>query len=126
MTKIDNKRKINNYSFPPEEDLKEIRKEFSDLNYSKCSLALPENANDLDRIKYNICKMIIRYKRENDISLLKLARKIKLSVPETEDVLHYHIHKFTLDRLVAYATSLSIPLQVQSKAGQSSFSRKRI
>ena len=36
----------------------------------------------------------------------KLSKQIQLSIPETEDILHCRINKFTLDRLVSYVNNL--------------------
>jgi hypothetical protein len=51
-----------------------------DLNY-----ALPENATDLERAKYELCQSILAYtKQDRNLSTESIAIKLKLSIPETK------------------------------------------
>ena len=106
------KKRINNYPFPSEKELKKVREELSDPNYSRVNFVLEDNATSLDKTKYEICQNIARQKRKKKLSLEKTAQQIQLSIPETEEILFSHIHQFTLDRLFSYAEKLNIPLQV--------------
>lgn len=106
------KKKINNYPFLAEKELKKVREELSDPNYSRINFVLEDNASFLDKTKYEVCQSIARQKRKKKLSLEKTAQQIQLSIPETEEILFSHIHQFTLDRLFSYAEKLNIPLQV--------------
>ena len=77
-----------------------------DLNYQGGSWALPENATPLEKTKHELCKKMIVYKREKKLTTEKIAQKINLSLAETDDILHYRIDYFTLDRLMAYTSKL--------------------
>lgn len=92
--------------FPPEEELEKICKELSDPNYPRSNMALPKNATPLERSKYSLCKKILAYGQDNNLTTEELAQQINLTVPEAEDILFARINKFTLDRLVYYATNL--------------------
>ena len=105
-----NKKKYKLISNPFPDD-KDIIEKLSDPNYEG-NLGLPSNPTSLQVAKYEICQSILRYKFDNEISTEKLSKEIRLSVPETKELLFCHIHKFTLDRLFSYAANLTIPLQI--------------
>ena len=85
---------------------KEYLQKLEDPNYQGGSWALPENATYLEKAKYELCKKMVVYKREKKTSVEKLAQKIKLSEAEIDDILHYRINYFTLDRLMNYTSKL--------------------
>jgi predicted XRE-type DNA-binding protein len=74
---------------------------------------LPENPTPLQVAKFDICQKILAYKRKNDLTREQIAQTIQLSKAETEEILFCHIEKFTLDRLVSYASKLFNPLEVK-------------
>jgi|SRR2546430_5620109 len=112
------KKNFNNL-FGKETEIEEICHRLSDPNYQGGSVALSKNASLLEQAKYNLCQVILTYKLRKKLGIEKLAQQIRLSVPETEDILHCRIDKFTLDRLMDYAELLAIPLQIQSKFSRS-------
>ena len=92
--------------FPYEERLAKIREKMLAPNYPRVNMTLPKNATSLEKSKYSLCKKVLVYKQENNLPVEKLAKKINLTVPETEDILFARIDKFTLDRLVSYVNNL--------------------
>src|SRR5947208_6022798 len=101
------KKKNNSTSlFPSEKEIEKICQKMSEPNYPRSNVALPKNATSLERSKYFLCKKVLVYKQENNLSVEKLAQQINLTVPEVEDILFARINKFTLDRLVVYANNL--------------------
>lgn len=93
---------------------KEFLKKVEDPNYQReINRALPLNANSLQIAKYKLCKQMLVYQQENKLSDEEIAKKIKLSVAEVEDILFCEIEKFTLDRLVEYASRLLNPVRVK-------------
>jgi predicted XRE-type DNA-binding protein len=100
------KKKTNPTYFPSEKELEKICNELSAANYPRTNIALPKNTTSLEKSKYFLCKKILSYKLENNLSLEKLAQQINLTVPEIEDILFARYDKFTLDRLVAYLDNL--------------------
>ena len=86
---------------------KEFLKKVEDPNYQReINRALPPNANSLQVAKYKLCKQMLVYQQENKLRDEEIAKKIKLTVAEVEDILFCEIEKFTLDRLVEYAERL--------------------
>jgi ribosome-binding protein aMBF1 (putative translation factor) len=61
---------------PPQEVINKIREELSAPDYPYKIIGLPENPTAEEKIKYEICQNIARYKRENNLSEEDLAAKI--------------------------------------------------
>lgn len=85
--------------FPSEEELKRIRKKLSRVRGTEM---LPPNASALERTKYELCKRLLIYMRENDLTQRQLAKKLGVAESRVSEVLHYRIKKLTLDRLYKY------------------------
>jgi len=97
-----------------EKPFKEVLAEIeSKQDWGKGSWSLPESPTALEKAKYNICQNILRYQREKKLSDEKLAQIIDLTKSEVEDILFCRIDYFTLDRLVAYASRLFEPLEIE-------------
>ena len=127
------KRKNNISFFPPEERLAKIREKMLEPNYPRINRPLPKNATSLEKSKYSLCKKILAYEQDNNLTTEELAEQINLTVPEVEDILFARINKFTLDRLVAYANNLfsfhlaihEEPVKTKRNNGSSSRSRSK-
>ena len=81
-------------------------------NNSEVNYALPENPAPLQVAKFRLCKKILGYKLDNNLTREQVAEKIGISKAETEDILFSHIEEFTLDRLVVYASRILPPTEV--------------
>jgi len=77
------------------------------------SKVLGKNATVLEKIKYELCQNIVRYKRKEQLELKSVARLLKLDELTANKLLHYHIENFALDSLVSYVEKLNIPCQVK-------------
>jgi predicted XRE-type DNA-binding protein len=105
MNKNDNQ----SYQYPARD--KEILAKMKHFDYEG-NLILSPDASALEKTKYKVCKKILGYKQDNNLTIEELAKRINLSTPETKELLFCHIHKFTMDRLVSYASHLFDPLEV--------------
>src|SRR6266516_15260 len=105
--------KINKKNSPPKKVVDSIRKEITNPHFPYKNIGLAPDATPLERNKYEICQKILAYKQDNNLTTEKIAKNIQLTTPETEDIFFGRINKFTLDRLMAYATSLGIILQIK-------------
>ena len=74
---------------------------------------LPANPTVLQVAKYRLCKKILAYQIKNNLTDKELIRKLDLSLAETEDILFCEIEKFTLDRLMVYASRLFSPNELE-------------
>jgi len=100
-------------TFPDEVTLKRVREKLSDPNYQGGNLALPENATEVDRAKYQLCQLIAKYQREHGMLQKDIARKLGVDESRISDILRGKIEGFTLDRLFGYAEKLRPRLKVQ-------------
>jgi predicted XRE-type DNA-binding protein len=85
--------------FLSEEELKSDRKQ---TNRVRGSEMLSPDASSLDRTKYDLCKRLLIYMRENNLNQRQLAKRLGVVESRVSEVLHYRIKKLTLDRLVKY------------------------
>lgn len=85
--------------FPSEKELKLIRKKASRIRGTEM---LPPHATSLEHTKYDLCKRLLIYMRENDLTQRQLAKKLGVAESRVSEVLHYRIKKLTLDRLYKY------------------------
>ncbi len=100
-------------AFPGEVTLKRMREKLSDPNFRGGNLALPHNATEADRAKYQLCQLIARYQRERGLLQKDIARRIGVDESRISDILRGKIESFTLDRLISYAEKLHPGLRVQ-------------
>jgi predicted XRE-type DNA-binding protein len=118
-------RKTSIKNSPPKKVVESIRKEMTNPNFPYKNVGLMPDATPLERNKYEICQKILAYKQDNKLTTEKVAKSIQLTTPETEDIFFGRINKFTLDRLMDYATRLGIILQIREKKLTSSRSMSR-
>ena len=91
---------------PTDLEWAEIRKASKRVGRLKPSGTLPGDATSLDRTKYDLCRRLLAYMRENDLSQRQLAKELGVVESRVSEVLHYRIQKITLDRLVRYHQTL--------------------
>ena len=107
-------KKSESHSDQEEQKFKEFLKKVEDPNYQReINRSLPPNATSLQVAKYKLCKQMLIYQQDNNLSDEQIAKRIKLSVAEVEDILFCEIEKFTLDRLTEYASKLFAPYGVE-------------
>ena len=96
-----------------EKEFNKLLEKLEDPNYQGGAYALPENANPLERSKYELCQKILDYKLTKHLSTEAIAKRINLSKIEAEEILFCQIEKFTLDRLVSYASELFTTFEIK-------------
>ena len=97
---------------PPKKVIESIRREMTNPNFPYKNINLMPDATPLEKNKYDICQKILAYKQDNKLTTERVAKSIQLTIPETEDIFFGRINKFTLDRLMDYATRLGIFLKI--------------
>jgi predicted XRE-type DNA-binding protein len=103
-------------TFPDKKTLKRVRDRLSDPNYGGGNYAVPANASKIDLAKYEICQLIAKYRRENDLMQKELAERIGVDESRISDILHGKIESFTLDRLVSYGEKIFPSLRINIQA----------
>ncbi len=69
---------------------------------------IDKNASPIDKMKFNICQKILRFKREKNYSNLELSEIIGVGPAVVSRILHCQISKFKVDSLLTYYFSLVI------------------
>lgn len=98
--------------YPEEKDLKEILKKLS-ADDVLGSTVMPKNAPESDKIKYKLCRKILEYKINKNLTQKELAEKIGLDEPDASRILHYKIERYSIERLLGYALVLYPKLTIE-------------
>ena len=77
------------------------------------SRALPPNATQKDRIKYELCAEFVKYMNRHDITQRELAKRIGVDEALISKVVRYHIEEFSLDRLYDFLNTLDSGLTLK-------------
>ncbi len=83
--------------FPSEKELKEVRKK---LSRKQGSLVLSKDATPLEKLRYEICKQFVIYKRENELKSKELAKIVGVDTSIMSKVLKYRNERFSTDKLI--------------------------
>ena len=86
-------------TFPSKEELKKMRKI---LNRGPFTRPLPENATPIEKLKYEICRQFVRAYNKDSVTQKNYAKKLGIDPAIMSKILHYHIDRFTVDRLFTY------------------------
>ena len=106
-------RKSKKDEWPDRKTLKEMRDLLSDPNYVGGSFGLSPDTDEVDKAKYQLCQMVIRYKLENQLLQKDIAEKMGVDESRVSDILRGKIDGFTLDRFFIYVTKLHPGLRLQ-------------
>jgi predicted XRE-type DNA-binding protein len=91
--------------WPSQKKLNAIVKELSS-DKIEGSLVISKDAPISDKVKYELCRKILEYKRTHDLSQKELGKKLNLDEPEISRVLHYRIDRYSIERLIGYVAIL--------------------
>ena len=95
------------------ETQEETVKRLSDPNYEGGNYALPENASELEKSKYDICQNIATYKREGELSSKDLAYELGVSLTKLDNILYCRINLLKLDDLASYLEKLGVVFHLE-------------
>ena len=73
---------------------------------------MPENLSAADRLKFNLCSKFITYLLDNQLTQKQLAAILQVDPSRINEIVKYHIHLYTLDRLIAWAERLGIQVEM--------------
>lgn len=60
---------------------------------------LPEDASNVDKVKYQLCKKFVSYLEKENITQAELSRKLDVDRSRINWIVKYRIEHFTIDRL---------------------------
>lgn len=98
---------------PPQEVIDRIRQELSAPDYPYKIIGLPENPTAEEKLKYELCQTIARYKRENKLSEEELENKIGANSQYTHYILYGWIQQLDLRQLLSYLEKIVYPWQIK-------------
>jgi predicted XRE-type DNA-binding protein len=98
--------------FPSERELAKMRKL---LSKGAASYVLPDDADPVDRIKYEICQDIVMFMNKHNLSQRQLASRIGINESLISKITYCKIESFTVDRLLGYLYALYDRVEVKIK-----------
>ena len=78
------------------------------------NIGLLPDATEADKVKYHLCKSILAYEQDNNISEKELRKKLGVNQTKLEHILFAHISKLTIKELINYLTELHIPYRLKT------------
>jgi predicted XRE-type DNA-binding protein len=90
--------------WPNESSLKSMDKK---LRKGMWSATLPPAAGPVERFKYDLCKKILIYKKDHELSQRELAKILGIDESRVSEILHYKISRMTADRLMNHLERLN-------------------
>ena len=75
------------FTFPPKEEFERVVKR-AQKSDRRTNILLHPNASAAERVKYNLCKNIARYERENNLTEGELSEKIGANSQYTHYILY--------------------------------------
>ena len=94
-------------SFPDKERIYKVLDRIDKGNMKPTSL-IGSDASPIDKMKFNICQKVIKFKRVRDYSNKELAEIIDVGPAVISRVLHCQIDRFKVDALLGYYFSLVV------------------
>lgn len=82
--------------YPKSKQIQEILDSITDEDFS---INLPEDASNIDKTKYELCRKFVIYLREKGISQAELARQLSVDRSRINWIVKYKIDQFTIDWL---------------------------
>lgn len=98
---------------PSVEITRKICQEMRNPYYPYKNVGLGENSTAEEKLKYEICQTIARYKRENNLSEKELENKIGANFRYTHAILYGWIQQLDLRQLLSYLEKISWPWQIK-------------
>ena len=96
-------------AFPSRNELARARKK---LASSEPARILPPDAPKVDRLKFDLCREFVRFLRVHGTSQRQLAGRLGIDPARMNEIVKYRIDRFTVDRLIDYASRLNPRLRV--------------
>ena len=92
---------------PPAEITEKICREMRSPDFPNKNIGLGENPTAEEKLKYEICQTIARYKRENNLTEGELEAKIGANSQYTHAILYGWIQQLDLRQLLSYLEKIS-------------------
>ena len=95
---------MKNPNFPSKKQINEFLDSLTDDDYS---ILLPEDASDVDKIKYELCRNFVVHIRKSNITQVELANKLGVDKSRINWIVKYRIEHFSIDYLYGLLKQLN-------------------
>ena len=82
--------------YPTNSEIQEILNAVSDDDFIDL---LPQDASNVDKIKYQLCKKVVSYIQKEKITQAELSRRLDVDRSRINWIVKYRIEHFTIDWL---------------------------
>ncbi len=82
--------------YPNNSQIEQILNAVSDEDFVDI---LPEDASNVDKVKYQLCKKFVSYLDKEEITQAELSRRLDVDRSRVNWIVKYRIEHFTIDRL---------------------------
>ena len=72
---------------------------------------LTKNASPIDRLKYELCQLIVIYLHDHRMTQAEFADKFGIDRSRLNEVVHYRFDKFSVEKLFSYAQEIHPKLE---------------
>lgn len=96
--------------WPSEKQWKKVERK---LAKSLPTKAPPEKAGPVAKAKYDLCEHFIIYHREEGITQREMAERLGVTESRVSEILHYHIERFTIDKLLELLAKIRPQVKIQ-------------
>lgn len=96
-------------AFPNKKELERVRRK---LEKVEPTYALPENANQVQKLKYLLCREIVGYLLFKNFTQIELAERLNIDPARISEIVKYKIHLFTVDKLLSLVEKLNPSIKI--------------
>jgi predicted XRE-type DNA-binding protein len=86
---------------------KQINNVLDSLTDDDFSILIPDDATDVEKIKFELCRNFIVYLRENNMTQVELANNLGVDKSRINWIVKYRIENFSIDYLYALLKQLN-------------------
>jgi predicted XRE-type DNA-binding protein len=90
--------------FPSKKVIEEILSSLGDDDYS---VVQPDNASEVDKIKFELCAVFVVYLNRNKVTQTELAEKLEVDKSRINWIVKYRIEHFSIDYLYTLSQKLN-------------------
>lgn len=95
---------------PSKKELDRVRAKLENVEAVRI---LPDDASNVDKLKYSLCKIFVTYLRTSKTTQVDLAKMLDVDPARISEIIKYKIELFTVDRLLTLAEKFNPKLRIK-------------
>jgi predicted XRE-type DNA-binding protein len=96
--------------YPNKKQIDDLLNSMSDDDFS---VLIPEDATDVEKIKFELCKNFIVYLREHKMTQVELANLLAIDKSRINWIVKYRIEHFSIDYLYSLLKQLNPKIELK-------------